>query len=123
MRGKNANPRRRLRLVAAFILVTGLAGAGLIYSMAENAADSALIQEMENSKKYRHELEAYGGKANVLAAEFFRWFAGIWQGKSLGITVGCLAVLLSLALFFIAYHMPDDPHADGGDENDREGPG
>ena len=108
MKGKNANPRSRLRLIAAIILVAGLAGAGIIYSMAENAADSALLQEMENSKNYRHELEAYGGKANVLATEIRNWFIGLWHGRSLAFTVACITIVTALGFLFITSALKND---------------
>jgi len=61
---------------------------------------------LEGSKKYLHDLELYGGKVNVLAAEFTNWFYGLWHGKSLAFTTGCITIVISFLLFFIAYHSP-----------------
>ena len=33
----------------------------------------------EDSKLYRHNLEVYGGKLNVIMDDFRRWFVGLWQ--------------------------------------------
>jgi hypothetical protein len=38
----------------------------------------------------------------VLFDELDRWFAGLWQGKSLAFTVAGISVLASLGLFLYA---------------------
>jgi len=60
----------------------------------------------ENSKKYIHDLELYGGKAAVLADDLMRWFAGLWHGKSLAFTIACVTIFISLWVFFAAAHLP-----------------
>jgi len=37
----------------------------------------------EDSKMYQRDLELYGGKAAVLADEFWRWFVTLWHGTRL----------------------------------------
>ncbi|MCL4475079.1 MAG: hypothetical protein M1508_02460 [Nitrospirae bacterium] len=113
----------RLYLIAAIILLVGLGSATLIYLAAENAADSVLGYEPENSKMYIHDLELYGGKANVLANELMHWFVGLWHGKSLAFTVGCITLFISFVVFFVANHMPSDVKSDDRDENNRAGTG
>jgi hypothetical protein len=108
MKLKTANLQTRLRLISVIILLVGLGSAASIYVTAETASDSILIHQFEKSKKYRHDLELIGGKANVLADEFCTWFAGLWHGKSLASIVACTAVLISCGLFFAAYHLPPD---------------
>jgi hypothetical protein len=68
-----------------------------------------------NSKMYIHDLEVYGGKANVLADEFRRWFDSLWQGKSLASTVACITIFISFGLAFVAYNLPPDsePYTEG----------
>ncbi|MFM9983276.1 MAG: hypothetical protein ACKVP9_20390 [Burkholderiales bacterium] len=46
--------------------------------------------------------------ASVLFDEFTRWFARLWQGKTLGLTLAALSGLVSLALFLFAYWLPPD---------------
>jgi len=46
--------------------------------------------------------------ASVLCDEFSRWFARLWQGKALGLTLAALSGLVSLALFLFAYWLPPD---------------
>ncbi|HEY6007585.1 MAG TPA: hypothetical protein VIU40_04620 [Geobacteraceae bacterium] len=108
--------RARLHLVAAGILLVGLGSAGYLYFTADEASESVLLSEFENSKVYRHELEAYGGKVNVLASDLMRWFDGLWQGKSLACTVACSTILLSAAFFLVARHVAadDEPGDHGG---------
>jgi hypothetical protein len=87
-------------LITAIILLVGLGSSILIYLTADIASDSALINDFENSKKYMHDLELYGGKANVLANEFINWFVGLWQGKSLAFTVACITIVTALGFYF-----------------------
>ena len=115
-----SHPRTRLRLAAAGILFLGLAGAAAIYLAAGEAGDGGLGYEPEDSKLYMHDLELYGGKANVLAAEVSRWFAGLWHGRTLAGTVACIAVVVSGVMFWVASHLPSDPrdHDDGAGPTD-----
>ncbi len=107
-----ANPQMRLYLIAAIILVVGLGSSILIYLTAADVSDTVLGYEVVESKKYMHELELYGGKANVLAAEFMQWFDGLWHGKTLAYTVGFITVFITVGLFFVAYHMTTDSKSD-----------
>lgn len=127
------NMKRRLYIITVIILLVGLSSAVLIYLTAENDSKSILGYEIVDghaypiepgtSKKYIHDLERYGGKANVLADEFIRWFAGLWQGKSLAFTIAGMTILISLSFFFVANQMPSDLKSDAKQGNDREKPG
>ena len=112
---------RRARLTAAGvgILALGLTSAFLIYFTAgeeppnpigyEQGYGSPYAVRPEDSRKYQRDLELYGGKANVIADDFRRWFEGLWRGKSLGVTVGVIAALASGVFFFAAGRSPEDP--------------
>jgi hypothetical protein len=119
MKGKITNLQTRLYLITAIILLVGFCSAILIYLTAENDSDS--VPGYENSKKYIHDLELYGGKANVLANEFERWFVGLWHGKSLAYTVACITIFVSFGVFFVARHLPDNLKSDARDKNNRAG--
>ena len=121
MKWKITNLQKHLYLITAIILLTGMCGAILIYLTAENDSDSVL--GYENSKRYIHDLELYGGKANVLANEFERWFVGLWHGKSLAFTVACITIFVSFGCFFAAKHLPSHSKSDARDENNRVGTG
>jgi hypothetical protein len=112
---------KRLYLIAAIILVLGLGSAIMIYLTAENASDSVLGYEPENSKMYLHDLELYGGKANVLANDFMRWFAGLWHGTSLAFTIACITLFISFWVCFVANRLPSHSKSDNRDENNRDG--
>lgn len=106
---KVANLQTRLYLIAAFILLLGLISALFIYLTAENDFEAISGYEAlapEDSKKYIHDLELYGGKANVLANKFMQWFVELWHGKSLAFTVACLTIFISFWFFFIARQLP-----------------
>jgi len=112
MNWKIGSPRTNLYLISAIILVAGLGSAAFIYQAAVNDPGNASGYEViggfvysnngENSKRYIHDLERFGGKAAVLSDEFMRWFDGLWHGKSLAWTVACITIFLSLCFFVAA---------------------
>jgi hypothetical protein len=119
MKSKLTDPQTRLYLISAIILAVGLFSAVLIYLKAVPPPDSTLIHDFENSKRYIHDLELYGGKMNVLADQFRRWFNGLWEGKSLAYMVASITILVSLACSIVAYHLPAGSGTDSGPEDDR----
>jgi len=131
MKWKTTNLQTRLYLISAIILMVGLSSSIWIYLTAENdsksvfgyeiAGDNAYLIAPENSKKYVHDLELYGGKANVLANEFMSWFIGLWHGKSLAFTVACITIFISLGFFLVARTSPSHLEHDVHDENNRVG--
>jgi homoserine kinase len=108
MKGK-VTLQTRLYLGGAITLLLGLGSSAIIYLTAVDVADGGLGSEVAESKMYRHDLELYGGKANVLAAEFMNWFGGLWHGQPLAYTVGWITIFIAFGLFFVAYHTPSDP--------------
>ena len=106
----------RIRVVTRAILFAGFASAAVIYAV--NARPSAGDYELERSKLYRHDLEVYGGRANVLADDFREWWSGLWHGRDLAYTVGALTVLAAIAYRFVATPAPpaegDGISASGG---------
>lgn len=103
-----------LYLVSGTILLVGLSGAFFIYRAAETQSVGASEQgegaldelNPEYSKQYSRALELYGGTANVLAYDFRNWFVGLWRGKSLAYIVAGTAILVSVAVFYAADHLP-----------------
>ncbi|HEY3077100.1 MAG TPA: hypothetical protein VGJ74_18170 [Burkholderiales bacterium] len=102
--------RTSLFLAAAIVLVLGLLSGGVIYLVAEDdsestgyviAGDAAYPVDPTRTKTYVRQLERFGGKAAVLFDDFNRWFAALWQGKALGITVAWLSVFVALLLVAI----------------------
>jgi len=93
----------RVRLLTAGILVAGLGASGLIYATAKPKAPNPLGYEPEDTKKYLRDLELYGGKVNVMATEFMRWYDGLWRGPRLAGTVATLTVLSAFAFWFAAH--------------------
>ena len=110
--------QRRHYLITTLILLVGLGSSALIYLTADNEPDNDVFYEYQHSKKYKHDLELYGGKANVLANDFIGWFAGLWQGRSLALTITCITIVISFGYFFVVSSLD---HAAGG-ENHRDGP-
>ncbi len=101
-----------LRTLGVVVLVAGLAGAGLVYVLAKNQSSNAIGYAQgdgtmypimpEDSKMYQRDLEMYGGKAALLMDDFRRWFASLWHGTTLAFTIGCITIVVSLGIFFVA---------------------
>ncbi len=118
----SAQLKSRLTLAAILVLALGLASALLVYAFAEEAAPEAIGYivvdgikypiEPGQSKRYVRDLERYGGKANVVFDEFGRWFAALWQGKQLGVTVACLSLVIASAMLLFAASLPADRPVD-----------
>jgi hypothetical protein len=112
MKKKSTALRTHLYLASAAILLAGVVSAVLVYRAALDEPNDEAGYEVvggfiypsgsEYSKKYVHDLQLYGGQANVLADRFTRWFSGLWQGRSLAYTVACTAVFLSFVIFVLA---------------------
>lgn len=125
MKWEKTSKQPRLYLISAVILLVGLSASIWIYLTAETDTKSVLGYELsggnaylitpENSRKYVHDLKRMGGNAAVYADEFNRWFIGLWHGKSLAVTVGCIAIIISLGIFLIARTMPSDHDSDTHD--------
>ena len=121
MSTQNAHRRLRLYLLGVFILLAGLGAAAFVFFSADDeAADDAAgggvyVISPRDSKRYRHDVELLGGKAAVLADDFNRWFAGLWQGRRLAWTLAVLAIGGALACFWLADHPAP------GQSDDEEG--
>jgi hypothetical protein len=102
--------RARLRRLTIGILAVGFTSALVIYLTAGAPGENPLGYDPLETKKYLHDLEVYGGRANVLAAQFRAWFVDLWQGQNLAFTVAVITVLLVLAIRFFATLPP--PEAD-----------
>ena len=100
---------RRAHLVTALILTVGLTAALVIYLTAAAPDDSAI--DLADSKQYLRQMELYGGKANLLAAEIRAWFASLWHGRRLALTVACGTVLVAGAYWLVAAPLPSDRDA------------
>jgi ABC-type phosphate/phosphonate transport system permease subunit len=116
--------RLSLNIISAVILVVGLGSAALIYQRAVNesygAVDDVQLMMQTNSKLFRHNLEVFGGKLNVMMYDFRTWFAGLWHGKSLAFIIACSAVIISLGIFYTANYLPRHLGSDVPQEDEPE---
>ena len=112
----------RFRRLRRAILVVGLAASIVIYVVAAWAPESPPGYDPMQNKMYLHDLELYGGKANLLAAEFRDWFTGLWQGTNLAFTVAVLTILTVLALRFWANLPGPEEEEDAETAGVRRGP-
>lgn len=103
--------RSELQLIAAIVLIAGLAAGVGVYVFAEDeqsatsyviVGDSAYPVDPSSTKAYVRELERFGGKAAVIFDEFNRWFAARWQGKALGLTVAWISIAAAALIYWIS---------------------
>ena len=102
---------RKINQVTVLLLVIGFGSALVIYLTTQAADADPLLNDPLATKKYLRELQRIGGTANVVAAEFQDWFAGLWHGEKLAETVAILTVGVTLVFRFLAKHahtFPDD---------------
>jgi hypothetical protein len=100
---------KRLQLLTRSVLAAGFGAAAVIWVVATAQPENPLGYDPLETKQFRHDLELYGGKANLLAAEFREWFVGLFQGRTLAYTVAVLTVLLVLVLRFFLTPLPAVP--------------
>jgi hypothetical protein len=101
---------KRFYIGAAIVLFVGLCSSVLIYLTAADDSDVDGAYQVvvidgkaypiagSQSKAYVRQLQRFGGKASVLFDELGTWFAGLWRGKALAITVGWITLFVSVAL-------------------------
>jgi hypothetical protein len=133
MNWKILEQRARLNLISASILLVGLCSAVLIYQNAGNIPYGALGYETvngiiypimpEDSRMYRHNLELYGGKLNVIIDDFNRWFLGLWHGKSLAVIIACTTIIISFGFFYAANHLSEHVDSAVPDKDNPDGTG
>ena len=106
----------RIREGTRAILVLGFAAAVVIFLTAKPPPGNPLGYDPMDTKRYLHDLEVYGGKANVLAAQFRDWFDSLWHGRRLAFTVAVLTVMAAFAFKFFATPLPPAPDSAGADQ-------
>lgn len=92
-----------LRHWGVAILLVGLASAALVYVFASDDSSAGAADRITGAKMYQHNLELMGGKAAVYADRFDRWFASLWQGRTLAYTVAVIAIAIAVACFWVAH--------------------
>ena len=99
----------RFAIAALFVLAVGIGAGATLYFTAEEPAPTAYIMigdtaypyDPAASKTYIRQLQRFGGRGAVLFDEFNRWFATLWVGKTLGVTLICISGATALLLFCI----------------------
>lgn len=111
----------RFRYISGLVLLAGLSCALLIFLLADNNADleykeghgSIYAGEPLRTKKFVHDMELIGGKANVLIYDLTFWFEGLWQGKRLAYTIAFMTILVAGLIYYFGvslgpYEEPED---------------
>lgn len=111
----------RVRRITAGILAAGLGSAMALYLTAAPPAANPLGYEPEDTKRYLRQLEVLGGRANVVATEFQRWFEGLWQGRQRAFTVAWLTLFLAVVFWFLATRLAVGVETDPAPGKEAEG--
>lgn len=106
--------RNRFYLSSLASLLFGSTLSLYLYLNADDSIESRVVEEMHNSRAFRHDLEVYGGKMSLLGSQLNDWFAGLWQGRQLAVSVGCISAAIALILFLIGRILSDEASASGG---------
>ena len=117
-----ANPAERVKNLVAAILTVGIGSALAILLTAAPPVANALVNDPNDSKRYLRDMEAYGGKANLIATQFREGLGSLFQGRTLAFTVAFLSLLLAFAVWLFATPLPPEPPAQGEDAGDQGGP-
>jgi hypothetical protein len=87
------------RLMSYVTFGVGILISAVIYITARPPMENPFGYNPLNTKIFLRELELYGGKGNVMAAQLREWFVGLWQGKNLSYTIACITVIISIILW------------------------
>ena len=117
MRWALLTPQARVRAGALAILIIGFTAAVVIYMTAQPPPGNPLGYDPTDTKKYLRDLEVYGGKANVFAAELREWSDSLWHGKRLAFTVAVITLIAAASFKFFATPLPPSPEASGDHGN------
>lgn len=107
--GKPMSRQTGYELAGSLTMLVGMGASLYIYFTSQDFADSLNDQLLAQSKPYDRALEVMGGKANLMAELFKRWFFDLWQGTHLAYTVAAITVLVSFCLFVAAHYLDSDP--------------
>jgi hypothetical protein len=100
-------PLSRCYIITAAILLVGFGSALAIYLTAAETPNDPFA-EFEKSKKFAYELERMGGKAALVANDLNKWFAGLWQGEALALTVAVITIVIAGGYYFIASSLEEE---------------
>lgn len=94
--------QRRINRITVLLLALGLGSAAAIYLLAPRPPEDPWPDDPRGHRMYVRQLTMYGGKGNVVSAEFLDWFGGLWHGRNLAGTVAVLTVVAAGAFRFAA---------------------
>lgn len=98
----------RFRSIAVLIFFIGMLSSIVIFFTDHPASENFLGYDPTDNKMYLHDLQVFGGKINIIAVEFTRWFYGLWQGKTLSYTVALITVVVASIFWAVGSHKTSD---------------
>ena len=97
------------RLISYVIFSVGIFISVVIYLTASPPMEHPFGYNPLNTKVFLRQLELFGGRSNIMAAELMEWFVGLWQGKNLSYTIAAITVIFSMILWYIGSRKRSDP--------------
>ncbi len=101
----NLKPHHRFYLLAAVVGALGSYASYAIYSASSEFTEDAAFYEFEHSKRYRHEMEAIGGKLNLLLSDMAKSVEGWFQGRNLAYLLAFATAVMAIVLVCVGRRM------------------
>lgn len=105
----------RLYLLSGLILLAGLISAIGVYLGAgddsgqlgyKDSHGSVYVIQPQHDKRFLHDLQLYGGKANVIFFKTLAWVKGLFQGQNLAYTIACLSAFVAVMIVLLGVYLP-----------------
>lgn len=107
--------QKRCHVAGIAVLVLGLLGSLLLYLWMPDAS-GVPAGGIASGRQFDADVERIGGKATVWAVHFNQWFANLWHGKTLALTLAVLSVCAAMLCFKVADHLARVADHDAADE-------
>jgi hypothetical protein len=96
---------RRHLLITLAIFVAGW-GAAIAIFLSRTGDDALPFELTDDGKRYLYDTERLGGKQAVFIAQLNTFLKGLFQGQTLGLTIGIAASVAALLYYIVATHPP-----------------
>jgi hypothetical protein len=131
MKWQALDQKTRLYFISGAILLVGLLSALLIFVIVSDdygrnlgykaGYGSVNFGPPQQTKRFLHDLQLYGGKANVFFYGVMSWFKDLWHGKNLAYTIAGLSIFISAAILFVGVYLPRFLAPEGNQKDQPDG--
>jgi hypothetical protein len=96
---------RRHLFITLAIFVVGW-GVAIAIFVSRAGDDSLPFELTDDGKRYTYDIERLGGKQAVFIAQLNQFLTSLFQGQTLGLTIGILASCAALLYYIVATRPP-----------------